>query len=346
MKKRLLLATGGVFLTFCLMPSISYAQLTKPNTGGGWGNFMMPAAEMIGTMGPQGASPDPKEIEIPHQVYIHRDLLQKITGAATATNADSIKLDDETVKAAPDQTLQVGTIAVKAPHHLNKRKLNKLLASYQNSAFTLSRLQELSEKLATLYQKTGHVANIAVSSSDNNSLTFELMDITVRNVTIEEGDYFKKQALTGRVAIQEGKALRPGKLDLSLRNLESNPDLQVETDLSPVEFSNEVDVKLKIKDQRPYHLGYFHQNIQLDMFGRHLTGLALGTNNLTGLGDTLMVIPTFNRKNWGVVSHYEVPISRHGTHFIFEHTFQMLQPLGVGPPWETPTLAATNTVVG
>ena len=182
---------------------------------------------------------------------------------------------------------------------------------------------ELGRKLAIGFDK--------VDTADGGfGVVIHVAPLVVKTVAIENGQYFKARSIQHRLAVKEGKPLDLDKLANSIRRLKDNPDLDIETTLEPVDFTNDVAVRIKINDQRPYHLGLNMANVGLNQFGDTLYGAALVHNNVLGFGDTLSVAPVLSRKGFGLYTHYELPINKYGTVLSFDHAYNRVEPIGAG----------------
>lgn len=304
---------GLAALFIQLLSQTAWAQVfdeaPRPGMAGAWGIFVTPAMDLLGAMGP-GSKLGPIET----------------TGAVGA-----VYLQKALQEAMAGGTKPVSRFVLESPLTGLEDSFSSLTSPYVSKAVNEQDLQTLGQQLAERVQADNRVANIGFDlepSAEGLVIRVHVQPLTVRAVDIEEGQHFRQMSVRPRLNAKVGKPLNLAALSTSIRYIQDNPDLELETSLEPVEFTNDVTVHVKINDHFPLHAGLNMANIGLNVFGDTLYGAALVHNNLLGLGDTAMFSPVASRRGVGLFSHYEIPLGKHGTVLSFDHAYNHAGAIG------------------
>lgn len=218
--------------------------------------------------------------------------------------------------------IQVNQIVLKSAGNGPDEDLSALLESYKDKKCTVQELQELALKIGE-WTNTHHGACCAVyiTQKADGVLEYELAHFKLRNIAIEDGKYFKARSIRSQLGNKVGKPFDLVRLDKDLRQIQSNPDITLSSEIKPVEGTDEADLNIKIEDNRPIHLITHWNNLGAYPFGDGMMGATVVHNNITGFGDTLAVSTVFSRESHALVTHYEVPVNSHGTRLVGEYSF-------------------------
>lgn len=220
----------------------------------------------------------------------------------------------------------VRKIVFEGSSRLPAATLAKLAAEYENREVSLGELNILARRVRAAFRAKGYVVADAVvpSQTVNNGVV---------KIVISEGRY-------GKVTVRGNKhytakfirrmfqpALDAGvvsNIDLyrSLLILNEYPDLTVQAQFSPGKAIGTTDVLLRVKDERPVHVGLDYNNFGNRLVGQNRIGATLWAGNSFVSGDEflLRVVEPFPGRNPTLFNTgYIRPVSRYGTKAGFQY---------------------------
>lgn len=295
------------------LPQLAHAlditNITRPQTGGAWPTYYFPPSIIQGSHAPAYGL-DPTEIKgLNAPIYLEKTLAQ-------------------TLQTGP---IQPKHILVEGSLNLSDKAVTDLVTTVENTPLTQEAIQAIAEKIQILCREKGDLCRISIRlDTTENNLLIVLTPLKVKYVEIQEGNYFKEKAIQSHISEKAGNVLNLKTLGREIRQLKANPDLDIETTIEPIEFTDEAIVTLNVKDQRPYHVIADWNNLDLNQYGGNFFGLSFIHNNISGYGDTLMVSSVRSREGYGIITHYEIPVGRHGTRLVGEYSHVNAVPIGPG----------------
>lgn len=351
------LISAAVALLSLLSPAAHAQASSAPPfvMAGAWGNFFFPPTLIGGEVGTQI---NLETIDLPKlrgQVFVEKALHATLAGtintpsAAIPDSLNTVPVDHPSETTTGDSSpgssseasspivllsSPVDHIQVEGSLSIDPENISALTTPYEHRALSLVEIQTLGQALSKWVQDHKHQpCNVYVGLQPDTPqtapvLVYKLVPLSVGKLTIGDGKYFKARAIRRQLGIKENQAINLDRLERTIRQIQSNPDLKLETTLEPVEYSNDVNVSINIADSRPYHLINFFNNYNLNVFGQHFLGSVFVHNNITGSGDSLLVSPIFSRKGQGVISRYEYPLNNRGTRLFMEYSFVHAKPEG------------------
>lgn len=254
----------------------------------------------------------------------HTEITPKLE-AAPEPEIDQSNKGPEAVDPSLNQKFFVKSIELQGGKHLSDSEVQALINQYQNRDVSFAELRDLTEKLTNLYRQAGYVTSIVYigpQKIENGHVILKASEGLVGRAVFENGKYFKARAVMPRVAMTDGKAFQVEDLKRSLRRINENPDIKVRATLSPGELPEQTNVELEATEEHfPLHVTPFWDNLGRSAIGNMRFGLTSTHNNLLGFGDQAFNSVVWSRYSFGTVSHYGLPLGKHGTSLNFDNTF-------------------------
>ncbi|HEY9746736.1 MAG TPA: ShlB/FhaC/HecB family hemolysin secretion/activation protein, partial [Oculatellaceae cyanobacterium] len=169
------------------------------------------------------------------------------------------------------------------------------------------------------------IVYIGPQKIEGGHVTLTASEGLVARAVFENGKYFKGRAVMPRMDMTDGKTFQVNDLKRSLRRINENPDLKVRATLSPGELPEQTVVELEAAEEHfPFHVTPFWDNLGRNAIGNMRFGLTTSHNNVLGFGDQAFNSLVWTRHSFGTVSHYSLPIGKHGTRLNFDHSYSTL----------------------
>jgi hemolysin activation/secretion protein len=275
----------------------------KPATGNALAQFYLPHLNNAANYGPI-VQLAPTEIKhIPHPVFIDKALSEKLNTPEGLT-VSHINVDSDT------------------PFVLKGSTRSELTQAYLNTPLTTEQVQEMAGKLNNACLNADYACSVTVNLTEDvsDSLTVFVKALELNELKIEEGRYFKERAIRPFLSLEANQPIHLSRLQRQVRQLQSNPDLVLEVEMQPVEFSHKSNVVIKVaEDKHPLHVSAFFNNLNLNVYGNYFYGGGVVHNNIFGFGDTLTLTGVgASRNGYGFFGRYETPINAHGTRLFTE----------------------------
>jgi hemolysin activation/secretion protein len=260
---------------------------------------------------------------------IHTPSPQQKLEAAPEPEIDQSQKDNEAVDPSLNQKFFVRSIEVQGGKHLPDVQVRNLVRQYENRDVSFLELRELTEKLTNLYRQAGYVTSIVYigpQKIENGHVVLKASEGIIGRAVFENGKYFKSRAIMPRMDMVDGKTFQLNDLRRSLRRINENPDIKVRATLTPGELPEHTNVELQASEEHfPFHLTPYWDNLGRDSIGKMRFGLTSTHNNLLGFGDQAFNTVVWSRYSFGTVSHYGIPLGKHGTWLNFDHAYNTLQ---------------------
>ncbi len=215
----------------------------------------------------------------------------------------------------PERRVLIKHIDVKGVTLLDPKMIHKIVSPYENRKDSFSDFQDLADKLTALYRAEGYITSrvyLPPQQLKNNDLYFQAAEGLVGNIQIEKGRFFGPRAIRQFIGLKKGQPFQVHILSKDLKELNSNPDINVRASLRAGEEPRQTDLDLKVTDHFPIHLQPFFDNTGRSLIGVNRYGFMLGDNNVLGFGDQLLDSVSFTSRSAGLINHYAIPLG-HGT---------------------------------
>lgn len=235
---------------------------------------------------------------------------------------------DKEVEETKVKKVLIQQITVEGVTLLDDKTVRETVAPYENKQNSFAELQELTDKLTTMYRDMGYVTSrvyIPPQKLQQGQLKLQALEGKMGEMEVKEGRWFKARSVKYGFALDNGDPFNLNTLKVSLRNLNENPDRNVRAVLKPGEKTGDTDVQLEIVDRFPFHIVPTWDNLGRQNIGDNRLGARIIHNNLLGFGDSAMSSLSFTRRSRGVVNHYQIPIGHRGTMLTFDHAYSWLK---------------------
>ena len=241
---------------------------------------------------------------------------------------DQSKQNSEKLDPSLSQKFFVRDIELQGEKHLPDSQVRALLGQYEKRDVSFLELRELTEKLTQLYRNAGYVTSlvyIGPQKIENGHVVLKASEGIIGRAVFDNGKYFKSRAVLPRIDMTDGSAFQLNDLKRSIRRINMNPDLKIRATLSPGELPEQTVVELeKTEEHFPFHITPFWDNLGRSSIGTMRYGVTSSHNNLLGFGDQAFNTVVWSRNSFGSISHYGVPVGKHGTWINFNQSYSTL----------------------
>ncbi|HEX4839929.1 MAG TPA: ShlB/FhaC/HecB family hemolysin secretion/activation protein [Rhabdochlamydiaceae bacterium] len=229
-----------------------------------------------------------------------------------------IDIPHEQLKLGGLHSVYVERIEVVGDPALSSRKLDRVLANYENTELTMSDISELCAKIRAYYVEQGYILARAyppVQDIRNRTLIIEVLEGKVGKITVSGNKHYTEQFILSYFNKYIEKPLNYDDFLRSLMLINENTDLSVGAVFEKGSKPGRADVILKVKDSRPVH-AYFNTNDYGVRFNTsQRTGLRIDYGNCLLEGATLSVAEVVGSPVKSLTFtdlRYNFPISRSG----------------------------------
>jgi len=222
----------------------------------------------------------------------------------------------------------VTTIHVEGLTLVPYSQVEPVLAKYRNKELSFADVQNLTTELTQLYVQAGYVNSqvyIPPQRLDNHILILKALEVKVGQVKYQQGHWFGPRAVLPRVGLSPGDYLNIHDLDRSIGLINDNPDVTLKAQIEQGQQSATSDLLISGKDQFPYHLTPFFDNLGRSGIGNQRLGASAVSNNLLGFGDTDYLSGNATNRSYGLTNQYIFPVGPWGTQLEFDYAFNHSQ---------------------
>lgn len=226
------------------------------------------------------------------------------------------------------ETVFIREIHLEGASLLSPIRTRMIIEPFENRNLTFDQLRSLAARLTAMYREKGYVTSrvyIPAQNMQDGVLILKALEGQVGKITIQEGKFFKRRSVLPYISLDSGEPFNVKILKRELRQLNQNPDRTMGAVLKPGVNLGETDLELDVHDALPVHLTPSFDNLGRRLIGENRFGLQMTHSNLLGYGDQALTSLSFTRKSFGVVNHYELPVSAHGTTIGFDHAYSRLR---------------------
>ncbi len=251
-------------------------------------------------------SSDSREMDVKPQLY-------KFSSLAQYDPSESIEpepeLEPETIK------IFVRQIEVTGSTVFNAEDFDPIVKSFEGRELTIEELREVADEITQLYINRGYITSIArpVSQTiENGVIEIRITEGRLSNIEIEGTRRLNSSYIRSRIELGADVPLNVQKLEDQLRLLRINPLFNnVEASLRPGGEVGESILIVRVEEARRFYGGINIDNYSPPSVGGERTGISLGFQNVTGLGDE--VSGSYSRSTTGGTDVYDfayrVPIN-------------------------------------
>ncbi|ERT05620.1 surface antigen family protein [Lyngbya aestuarii BL J] len=190
-----------------------------------------------------------------------------------------------------------------------------IVKSFEGRELTLEELRQVADEITQLYINRGYITSIArpVSQTiENGVIEIRVTEGRLSNIEIEGTKRLNSSYIRSRIELGANVPLNVQKLEDQLRLLRINPLFNnVEASLRPGGEVGESILIVRVEESRRFYGGINIDNYSPPSVGGERTGISLGFQNITGLGDE--VSASYSRSTTGGTDVYDfayrVPIN-------------------------------------
>jgi len=172
----------------------------------------------------------------------------------TASDAGS-QLEPEEEVAQP--TFAINEYEVRGNTLLPLHMVWETLSAHTGPEMTADSVQAARDDLESLFHKQGYPAvlvNIPEQTVEHGLVVLEVVESKIRRVRITGNRYFTHELILSKLpSFRTGRVLYLPDIQRELGELNANPDIQVEPQLTPGKQPGTIDIELKVTDSFPLH---------------------------------------------------------------------------------------------
>jgi len=217
-------------------------------------------------------------------------------------------LSQDTEMSEPTQPIQVREIRVTGSTIFSQEELKEVVREYEGQSQTLEQLREAADRITELYLNRGYINSRALLGDqvvDNGVVEIQVIEGRLEEIVVEGAGRLNPNYVTSRIRRGAGVPLNSASLENELRLLKTDPLFEsVEASLQPAAEIGQSKLTVRVSLNKPLTVNLFADNYSPASVGSERIGFRLGYQNLTGLGDRLIL--GYNRTTTGGdTSRYE-----------------------------------------
>lgn len=218
-------------------------------------------------------------------------------------------LSQNTETSEPTQPIQVREIQVTGSTIFSQEELKEVVSPYEGESQTLEQLREAADRITELYLNGGYINSRALLGDqvvDNGIVEIQVIEGRLQEIVVEGTGRLNPGYVTSRIRRGAGVPLSSASLENELRLLKTDPLFEsVEASLQPGAEIGQSKLTVRVSLNKPLTVNLFADNYSPASVGSERIGFRLGYQNLSGLGDRLIL--GYNRTTTGGdTSRYEL----------------------------------------
>lgn len=233
---------------------------------------------------------------------------------------------------------------------LSQEELSAATRPYIGREISFEELQELRQKLTTLYVEKGYINSgvlIPDQKVEAGIVSLTAAEGRLSGLVVEGTKRLRPRYITSRLEPYLTQPINVFELQEGLQLLQQNPRLQkINAVLSPGISPGEAELKVKVEEERPYRLWISAANDYSPSIGSYGSELEFSHNDLTGYGDTLSATLGLTLENAlidGDLS-YTVPLSGRDT--LLRFNYRVNETTVVEEPFKNLDIRSRNRTFG
>ena len=224
----------------------------------------------------------------------------------------------------PEKKVLVKSFVLNGVNLFDAKDFEPILGKYRNKELGLRDLKKAAEELTGFYRGKGYITSLAYLPEQDiseSSVEFSIIEGQVGDIEVEEGKYYRKEAMDRKFLVEKGEILNYKKLEKSVKRINKQPDRTMKAVLLPGEKQGASNILLKLEEERsPRHIYLDYSNRGTKYTGKDRFSIGFIDNNLLGHDDILSAKLRVG-ENYDTVyaasMDYNFPISRYDTRLGF-----------------------------
>lgn len=206
---------------------------------------------------------------------------------------------------------------------LPEEEIQKITADYLDKEIEIKDLQEMAEKITTLYREKGYVTCRAVIPPQrihDGVVRVQLVEGRTGTIRMEGNKNTKECYIRKRLSLTPGAVDNIETLNRELQWFHGTNDVQLRLVMKPGTAEGTTDYDILVFEPPRQNLISYSDNNGYKSSGRWRNGLFYTNRSLTGIRDTLRVNYMRSRGSdmWGL--NYSIPVSPRGVRLDVEYT--------------------------
>jgi hemolysin activation/secretion protein len=237
------------------------------------------------------------------------------------TPADSKSMENTT-------SVFIQTIQIEDCTKLPIEEIRKIVLPYENRYLFFSQVQELAERLTSLYVKAGYVNSqvyIPPQNLEQHHLKLKALEVKIEDIILEKARWMSSRGILPRIDTEIGDVFNLNPLTRSIRLINENPDISVSAQLSPGKEAGTSRLYLKTRNHFPVHVTPYWDNLGRTNIGLQRFGVTVTHNNLTGLADKSVSSWNASKSSQVFINQYSLPVGAYGTELGLNFAYSKVQ---------------------
>ncbi len=209
----------------------------------------------------------------------------------------------------------VENIEVTPSQILTVYEIENIIDEYTKTNVKMEQLQEIINKINTLYLKKGFVtarAFLPPQTIENGIIKIELVEGKVGNIIVSGNKWTKTKYIEDRLGLNKDDIfnIRQYEQDLMTFN-RYNDNIDLTTTLAPGQSElGTTDIAVQAHERLPFHITALMDNAGRSTIGKYRGGLMLQDDSLFGYRDKLTVGAYANRYSVTPFADYNIPVNK------------------------------------
>lgn len=234
----------------------------------------------------------------------------KKNNSTTKNKVIKAKLEEFATKGVYVERIEVSPSQI-----LTEDEIKSIIEEYTQENLTIAQLQEIINKINTLYLQKGYVtarAFLPEQDIENETIKIQLVEGKVGNINIENNKWTRTSFIRKRIKLQEGQLFNIQTLEENIVNLNRyNEGINVNGTLEPgKEKLGTTDITLKTEEKLPFRITALMDNTGRNTIGQYRGGLMLQDDSLLGFRDKLTLGAFANKNMVTPFADYNIPVNK------------------------------------
>lgn len=198
-----------------------------------------------------------------------------------------------------------------------------MLEKFYNKKISLKDIKNLQKEIENFYKEEGYTlvsVKLPKQEIKDGVLTFRVDVAKIGKLVVEGNKEYSKEFIIKGFKQKEGDFLNYKEMIHSLLLLNDYTNLSVKSFLKKSELKGSSDVYLQVKDELPFHLSTWYDNLGSEDTSKNRIGVDFAYGNLFVDGDKVRITPvlSFNPSKTNYVGlNYQIPINSYQTKLKF-----------------------------
>lgn len=210
---------------------------------------------------------------------------------------------------------------------ISSKKLQKIVAPYLKRELTMGEIHRICDSIQIYYAKKGYFLARAyppVQDIQNGKLEIRIIEGVLGDVSVIGNKHYSNSFITKHFHKLKGKPINQEQILKALLLIDENSDIGVGAVFKKGKAFGTADLIVRVKDNRPLHLTFDHNNYGSLNTSKQRTGMKLNWGNALTYGDMFTLIEVVGSpvKSLDFTNAvYHIPINPYGSSFDLAYLF-------------------------